>query len=105
MQNESPKNSETHFKVIIVSPKFVDVKAPIKRHRMVNDILAAELSADGAIHALSIVAKSPDQWEKILEKARKDDNNNNNRDAYRGIIAPSPSCMGGDGNLPPRKGD
>lgn len=61
---------------------------------MVNDILARELSVDGAVHALSIVAKSPDQWAKMLEKAAKDGNNK--------MILPSPSCQGGDGSLPSR---
>jgi len=99
-----PKNSETHFKVIVVSPEFNDVKALIKRHRMVNGILAEELAADGAVHALSIVAKSPDQWRKMLERASKDGNNHHG-DANRGLIVPSPSCQGGDGSLPSRKGD
>jgi len=89
-----PKNSETHFKVVVVSPEFKNVTALIKRHRMVNDILARELSVDGAVHALSIVAKSPDQWAKMLEKAAKDGNNK--------MILPSPSCQGGDGSLPSR---
>lgn len=98
-----PKNSETHFKVIIVSPEFNDVTALIKRHRMVNDILAGELATDGAVHALSIVAKSPNQWVKMLEKAAKNSNNSGNLN--RGMIPPSPPCQGGDGSLPSRKRD
>merc|ERR1711892_1009710 len=43
-----PKGSETHFKVLVVSEQFKDVKL-IGRHRLVN-------------HVLSIVAKTPDQW-------------------------------------------
>ncbi|XP_048514386.1 DNA-binding transcriptional regulator BolA isoform X2 [Athalia rosae] len=47
-----PKGSETHFKVIVVSDKFVD-QPLIKRHRMVNDLLQNELQT--GVHALSIV--------------------------------------------------
>merc|ERR1711860_264734 len=55
-----PKGSETHFKVVVVSEKFNDMKPLIKRHRAVNEILAEELQT--GVHALSIVAKSPAQW-------------------------------------------
>jgi stress-induced morphogen len=75
-----PKNSETHFKVVVVSEEFEKTKSPLQRHRLVNGILADEL--DGPVHALSIVAKSPAQWEKSNS------------------IPASPSCMGGDGSLP-----
>ncbi|KAL3902627.1 MAG: hypothetical protein SGILL_010759 [Bacillariaceae sp.] len=78
-----PKNSETHFKVVVVSDQFDSVKSPIQRHRLVNTALKAEL--DGPVHALSIIAKSPTQWEKSS-----------------GIIPASPSCKGGDGSLPKR---
>ena len=48
MINESsghnvPKGSETHFKVVVVSDSF-DGQMLIARHRMVNEILADELS-------------------------------------------------------------
>ena len=42
-----PKGSETHFKVIIVSEKFKEMKNLIQRHRAVNDTLAEELSRFG----------------------------------------------------------
>mmetsp|Transcript_748 Transcript_748/g.938 ORF Transcript_748/g.938 Transcript_748/m.938 type:complete len:116 (-) Transcript_748:157-504(-) len=69
-----PKNSETHFKVVVVSTKFNDVKH-IERHRMVNKVLTEEL--DGPVHALSVKAKTPAQWDKSQK------------------IEPSPSCRGG----------
>ncbi|XP_076171984.1 DNA-binding transcriptional regulator BolA [Ptiloglossa arizonensis] len=71
-----PKGSETHFKVIVVSDVFKD-KPLLKRHQIINKLLQAELE-DG-VHALSIVAKTTDQWE---------DNNK---------ITPSPACKGGFG--------
>ena len=87
-----PRNSETHFKVIVVTGQFSNIRSPIERHRCVNAVLAKELASDGPIHALSIVAKSPEQWESL-------------RSATGGgavHIEPSPTCRGGDGSLPSR---
>lgn len=69
-----PKNSETHFKVLIVSEKF-EGKPLLKRHREVQSCLAEELKT--GVHALSITAKTPAQWE---------DNPN---------VVKSPPCLGG----------
>ncbi|KAB0801830.1 hypothetical protein PPYR_04016 [Photinus pyralis] len=54
-----PKGSETHFKVVVVSEKFSGVPL-IKRHRIIHDLLKDELQ--NGVHALSIEAKTPDQW-------------------------------------------
>ena len=59
-------NSETHFKVIIVSPAFEEAgkKTPIQRHRLVHKLLHDQLMDNGGtIHALSIMAKTPSQWQ------------------------------------------
>ncbi|XP_060813627.1 DNA-binding transcriptional regulator BolA [Bombus pascuorum] len=71
-----PKGSETHFKVIVVSDKFKDIPL-IKRHRMINKLLQSEL--EGGVHALSIIAKTLDQWKE------------------KSTITPSPACRGGFG--------
>ena len=55
-----PPGSETHFKVIVVSDRFKN-QTLIARHREVNQTLADELSS--GVHALSIVAKTGNQWE------------------------------------------
>lgn len=82
-----PENSETHFKVIVVSDIFgTEFKTPIQRHRKVNGILAEELQ--GPVHALSIIAKTPKQWQAMQDQGVQ--------------VAPSPSCRGGDGSLPPK---
>lgn len=52
----SPGTGESHFRVLIVSPAFAG-KSRLERHRMVNDILAAELEAK--VHALAIMAYAP----------------------------------------------
>jgi BolA-like protein 1 len=81
-----PKDSETHFKVVVVSEEFEKVKAPIQRHRLVNAALAEHL--EGPVHALSIVAKTPAQWQKMLDAGE--------------TVESSPACRGGDGSLPSR---
>lgn len=86
-----PTGSETHFKVIIVSEKFSSVKTPIGRHRLVNDVLKDEESGQLPVHALSIVAMTPDKWQERLSKE------GGNSDA---MVGPSPTCRGGDGSLP-----
>jgi len=60
-KHKVPPGSESHFKVVIVSEKFSD-KSLLDRHRMVNDLLKEELAT--LIHALSIQAKTPKQWEE-----------------------------------------
>jgi BolA protein len=51
-------DGETHFRVEIVSPAFAG-RSRIERHRVVNALLAEELS--GRVHALAIVARAPDE--------------------------------------------
>lgn len=79
VENESykhsvPPNSETHFRVEIVSPEFDKVRA-VKRHQMVYGLLQDELA--GPVHALAIHAYAPDEWQ--------------------GEAPSSPDCLGGGG--------
>ncbi|HVY47040.1 MAG TPA: BolA family protein [Minicystis sp.] len=58
VENESgmhnvPKGSETHFKVLVVSPAF-DGLGRVERHRKVNAVLADEFAR--GLHALSLRA-------------------------------------------------
>ena len=71
-----PAGSESHFKVLIVSPEF-DGKMLIARHRLINGILERELSE--RIHALSLHTMTPQEW------------------SLAAIAPVSPPCMGGDG--------
>ena len=54
-----PAGSESHFKVVLVSPEFVGLKL-LARHRMVNAVLKEELSSH--IHALAIHTYTEDEW-------------------------------------------
>ncbi|XP_058467557.1 bolA-like protein DDB_G0274169 isoform X2 [Malaya genurostris] len=72
-----PKGAETHFKVLVVSDRFEGLPL-IKRHRLVNEIVKDKLEGN-FVHALSIEAKSPSQW----------------NESYK--LDPSPNCRGGFG--------
>lgn len=59
-----PAGSETHFKVVVVSPAFEGMSA-VKRHQLVYGALAEEMSkkpAQGGIHALAITSRTPAEW-------------------------------------------
>jgi stress-induced morphogen len=59
-----PAGSETHFKVVVVSPAFEGMSA-VKRHQLVYGALSEELSkkpAQGGIHALAITSRTPAEW-------------------------------------------
>jgi len=79
-----PRNSETHFKVTIVSSAF-DGRTVLQRHRAVNAVVADELARPGGIHALSIVTRTPEQWEKDSS------------------VHKSPACLGGSKHDPRRQ--
>ncbi|WP_341503130.1 BolA/IbaG family iron-sulfur metabolism protein [Gallaecimonas sp. GXIMD4217] len=70
-----PKDSETHFKVVVVSADFIDQRL-VSRHRAVNQSLSDELA--GPVHALSIHTYTPEEWQQ-----------------YYGDVPASPNCMGG----------
>ena len=48
----------------------------VKRHQKINEVLRDELK--GPVHALSIRAKTPEQWEENAN-----------------LIQPTPDCRGG----------
>ena len=78
VENEShmhsvPANSETHFKVTVVSAEFENLRA-VQRHQKIYQLLAEELA--GPIHALALHTYSPKEW------------------SAQPAIAPSPNCAG-----------
>ena len=52
----SPGTGESHFRILIVSPKFTGASR-LERHRMVNAAIADEL--EGKIHALALSTFAP----------------------------------------------
>jgi BolA protein len=80
VENEShmhsvPVNSETHFKLTLVSDVFLD-KRKVARHQAVYGALAQELA--GEVHALTMHLYSTDEWEQV-----------------NGQTPDSPQCLGG----------
>ncbi len=66
LENEShshsvPRNSETHFRAVIVSEKFQGVSR-IQRQRQVLDLVAAEMSS--GVHAFTMRCLTPEEWAK-----------------------------------------
>jgi BolA protein len=74
-QHSVPPNSETHFKVVLVSPSF-DGKRKVARHQQVYAALAAQL--EGPVHALALHTYTPDEWRERQQAAPQ-----------------SPDCLGG----------
>jgi BolA protein len=54
----SPGTGESHFTIKVVSAAFAG-KSRLERHRMVNEVLSAELA--GRIHALAVTALAPEE--------------------------------------------
>lgn len=54
-----PPNSETHFKVVVVSNGF-DGLTRVARHQKVYGLLANELA--NGVHALAVHTYTPDEW-------------------------------------------
>lgn len=79
-----PPGSETHFKVVAVSPEFAG-KRLVARHQRIYGILAEEMKS--GVHALAIHPYTPEEWEAIQGQAPE-----------------SPSCMGGSKHDPARRG-
>jgi stress-induced morphogen len=77
-----PKDSETHFKLIIVSEIFKN-KSQVANHQSIYKLLFSEMGEkkDNKLHALSLVTKTPEEWSQLNNDNLKND---------------SPKCMGGD---------
>jgi stress-induced morphogen len=61
-----PKGAETHFKVVVVSPRFEGLSA-VKRHQLVYQALSAEMTTKPGVHALAITSRTPAEWEASPE--------------------------------------
>lgn len=74
-QHSVPINSETHFRVVLVSAQF-EGSSRVGRHQQVYAALAPQMA--GPVHALALHTYSPVEWQQ------------------RAAAAPaSPPCLGG----------
>lgn len=74
-QHSVPANSETHFRVVLVSESF-DGCSRVARHQQVYGVLENQLA--GPVHALALHTYSPQEWRLRQEEAPA-----------------SPECLGG----------
>lgn len=70
-----PPDSETHFRVVIVSDAF-DGQRKVARHQQVYALLADQL--EGPVHALALHTYTPGEWQERQAEAPR-----------------SPDCLGG----------
>ncbi|PIE42787.1 MAG: BolA family transcriptional regulator [Gammaproteobacteria bacterium] len=70
-----PVESETHFKVVVVSPDFTG-KGKVARHQAVYGVLGEEMK--NGVHALALHTFTPDEWQQSGQ-----------------LAADSPNCSGG----------
>lgn len=70
-----PANSETHFKLLVVSDAFDGLSA-VKRQQRIYGILAEELA--GEVHALTMQTLTPAEWQQDSS------------------VTQSPPCLGGE---------
>lgn len=70
-----PENSETHFKVVVVSAQF-DGKRSVARHQQIYRLLAEPMA--GPVHALALHTYTPQEWQQRQQDAPS-----------------SPQCLGG----------
>lgn len=75
MHHHVPKNSETHFKIEIISEAFENMSR-LQRHQMINQLLQEEFKS--GMHALSLHLYTAEEWQKRNKKS-----------------LPSPSCKDG----------
>lgn len=74
-QHSVPENSETHFRVVVVSDVFAGQRR-VARHQQVYAALAAQL--DGPVHALALHLYTQQEWRERAAGAPE-----------------SPACLGG----------
>ena len=74
-QHSVPPNSETHFKVVVVSDAF-DGRRKVARHQQVYAVLTEQL--EGPVHALALHTYTPGEWQQRQREAPE-----------------SPECLGG----------
>ena len=65
-QHSVPSNSETHFRVVVVSEAF-DGRRKVARHQQIYTALATQLA--GPVHALALHTYTPGEWQQRQQEA------------------------------------
>lgn len=64
-------SKETHFRLVITSEAFSELKTQIARHRVIHDLLKEEMERPGGIHALQLRTRTATEEEAQLAKERR----------------------------------
>lgn len=64
-QHSVPPGSESHFRILIVSDRFVGLSR-VERQRLINDLLKSELSS--GLHALGQRTLTVSEWEQARHR-------------------------------------
>ncbi|KAJ2000399.1 BolA domain UV induced protein Uvi31 [Coemansia thaxteri] len=62
-------STETHFRVTVVAEMFSG-KNRVARQRLVYSLLKDEMAMEGGIHALTLVTKTPEEYDASLAKTK-----------------------------------
>lgn len=81
-----PKGSETHWNLIVVSGRFEGLSR-VQRQRTVYGVLDEEMKQKPGVHALTMKALTPAEWEA----------------AGGEVTNPAPKCLGGSKHDTPRR--
>ena len=74
-QHNVPANSETHFRVVLVTDQF-EGASRVARHQKVYGVLSVQM--EGPVHALALHTYAPAEWQERQQNAPE-----------------SPDCLGG----------
>lgn len=69
---EGSLSKETHFRLVITSEAFSELKTQIARHRIVHNLLKEEMDRPGGIHALQLRTRTPEEEEAQLAREKRE---------------------------------
>lgn len=69
---EGSVSKETHFRLVITSEAFSELKTQIARHRIVHSLLKEEMDRPGGIHALQLRTRTPKEEEAQIARDKKE---------------------------------
>lgn len=69
---EGSMSKETHFRLVITSEAFSELKTQIARHRIVHGLLKEEMERPGGIHALQLRTRTATEEEAQLAREKRE---------------------------------
>lgn len=69
---EGSMSKETHFRLVITSEAFSELKTQVARHRIVHGLLQEEMERPGGIHALQLRTRTKSEEEAQLAREMRE---------------------------------